>query len=64
MTEPLVETWNIHNRIPLCKPDALNSDAVAGIGMRAQQNFSDIRVGRIAIRDTRYATSEKQCYDF
>jgi hypothetical protein len=29
MTEPLVETWNLHNRIHLYELDALKSDAVA-----------------------------------
>jgi hypothetical protein len=59
-----METRQIHNRIPLYELDAPKSGAVAGMVMRARQNFPDRRVGCIALRDTRYAIREKQCYDF
>lgn len=51
MTDALVETWNIHNRIHLYELDALNDNALAGVpaakGRSAGQVFAHIHNVRL-----------------
>jgi uncharacterized damage-inducible protein DinB len=42
MSDPLVETWNIHNRIHLYELDALSDDALASVSLSKGRSVAQV----------------------